>query len=60
MTNIQLAPTGATLFHIAANAFGDATQWSRLALINGVRDPFLINPETLIVPLNAASRERNV
>jgi hypothetical protein len=41
---------GSTLFHIAAKYLNDATQWSRLAAINGINDPFLNVPEALLIP----------
>ncbi len=55
MIKVQFAPRGETLFHAAATAFGDATQWSRLALINGIKDPFLSGAVTLIIPFNRDS-----
>lgn len=34
-----------TLFHVAAKELGDATQWNRIARLNGLVDPW-IGPET--------------
>jgi hypothetical protein len=45
--NIQ---TGTTLFHVAAAYLDDATQWFRIALINQIRDPFISQPITLLLP----------
>jgi nucleoid-associated protein YgaU len=42
-------PTG-NLFSVAAQVYGDATQWNRIAAANGMTDPFFIGPVTLIIP----------
>jgi hypothetical protein len=41
---------GATLFHIAAAYLNDACQWSRLAAINNLADPFITSQQVLTVP----------
>jgi hypothetical protein len=41
---------GTTLFHVAAKYLGDASQWSRLALINDIQDPYLSEATTLNLP----------
>jgi nucleoid-associated protein YgaU len=45
---------GGNLFQIAAQYLGDATQWIRIAMQNGLSDPFLaVNPDqpvTLVIP----------
>lgn len=33
--------SGGTLFHVAAAELGDATQWLRIARLNGLSDPLL-------------------
>ena len=38
------------LFRIAAEQLGDATQWNRIATVNGLVDPFLQGLTTLIIP----------
>lgn len=51
MTQSIFVQPGTTLFHVAAAYLGDATQWTRIAQINNVRDPFAFGtPTTLIVP----------
>lgn len=50
-------PGGTTLFHVAAAYLGDATQWSRIALVNNLSDPFAFGaPVTLTLPAAASSR----
>jgi len=41
---------GGNLFRIAAEQLGDATQWNRIASLNGLYDPFLQGITTLIIP----------
>jgi hypothetical protein len=50
MTQTVYAQSGTTLFHVAAIYLGDATQWVRIALINGISDPFLNLPKILAIP----------
>jgi hypothetical protein len=45
---IQVA--GGNLFRIAADQLGDATQWNRIALLNGLHDPFIEGIITLVIP----------
>jgi L-ascorbate metabolism protein UlaG (beta-lactamase superfamily) len=51
MTSIQV--NGGNLFQIAAQYLGDATQWIRIAQLNGLSDP-MINagptPVILLIP----------
>ena len=42
--------TNTTLFHVAAQWFADATQWSRIAQQNGLSDPMIIGTVTLQLP----------
>ena len=41
---------GGTLFHVAANELGDATQWIRIAQLNNISDPQLRGVVSLILP----------
>ncbi len=41
---------GGDLFRIAADTLGDATQWIRIAQLNGLTDPLLTGVTTLQVP----------
>ena len=48
MQTIQVA--GGDLFRVAAAYLGDATQWVRIAQLNGMSDPWLAGPVTLRIP----------
>lgn len=39
-----------TLFHVAAEELGDATQWTRIARMNGLFDPWIEGIVTLKIP----------
>jgi len=41
---------GGNLFQIAAQYLGDATQWNRIAELNGLSDPMIYGLTTLIIP----------
>jgi hypothetical protein len=41
---------GGNLFRIAADELGDATQWIRIAELNGLADPMLSGVVTLRLP----------
>ena len=41
---------GGTLFALAAQYLGDATQWNRIAAQNGLVDPWLSGVATLKIP----------
>ena len=41
---------GGNLFRIAADELGDATQWIRIAQLNGLSDPMLDGLMTLRIP----------
>jgi hypothetical protein len=41
---------GGDLFHLAADLLGDATQWNRIAQLNGLDDPVLSGVVTLNIP----------
>ena len=42
--------SGSTLFAVALEYLGDATQWSIIAGLNGIRDPWLCGIQTLVLP----------
>ena len=42
-------PTG-NLFQVAMQYLGDATQWNRIAELNGMVDPWFTGPMALIIP----------
>jgi nucleoid-associated protein YgaU len=46
--SIQVA--GGNLFQIAAQYLGDATQWNRIARLNGLWDPVITGIVTLKIP----------
>ena len=48
MLIVRVAAT--TLFHVAAKQLGDATQWNRIALLNGLTDPMVSGITELLVP----------
>ena len=41
---------GGNLFALAAQYLGDATQWNRIAILNGISDPFITGIVTLKLP----------
>ena len=41
---------GGNLFRVAASTLGDATQWNRIARLNGMTDPFFSGLVTLALP----------
>lgn len=46
----QITVAGGNLFAIAARQLGDATQWIRIAQLNGLTDPALSGVVTLNIP----------
>jgi len=44
------ATGGDTLFAIAARELGSATQWNRIARLNGLSDPWIVGIVTLKLP----------
>ncbi len=46
-----LTVAGGTLFHLALKQLGDATQWIRIAQLNGLTDPQLDGLVTLQMPV---------
>lgn len=45
-----LTVAGGNLFQLSAQYLGDATQWIRIAQLNGLSDPMLLGLTTLLVP----------
>ena len=45
-----LVVVGGDLFRIALQQLGDATQWNRIAALNGLKDPVLTGLTTLQLP----------
>lgn len=46
----QITVNGGNLFLIAAQQLGDATQWLRIAQLNGLSDPIISGQITLKIP----------
>ena len=49
-TTITVSPANVDLFRVAADNLGDATQWYRIAQLNGLRDPLITSTMTLTLP----------
>jgi hypothetical protein len=47
---LTLTTAGGNLFRIAAEQLADATQWLRIAQLNGLSDPMLTGLVTLEIP----------
>lgn len=47
---MTLVVAGGDLFRIALQQLGDATQWNRIAALNGLKDPVLQGLVTLRLP----------
>ena len=45
-----LTVAGGNLYRIAAEQLGDATQWIRIAQMNGLSDPMLVGVVALRIP----------
>lgn len=41
---------GGNLFALAAQYLGDATQWNRIAQLNGLTDFLIVGTTTLVIP----------
>ena len=50
MSAQKVTVAGGNLFAIAAKYLGDATQWIRIARLNGISDPVLQGVATLVIP----------
>ena len=46
----QLPVIGGDLYRLAAETYGDATQWYRIAASNNLLDPLVPGPVTLVIP----------
>jgi nucleoid-associated protein YgaU len=46
---------GGNLYAIAARHLGDATQWIRIAELNGLKDPVVTGITTLVMPARNAA-----
>ena len=46
----MITVAGGNLYQIALIQLGDATQWVRIAALNGLSDPFLTGVVTLQIP----------
>lgn len=46
----KITVAGGNLFQIAAQQLDDATQWLRIAQLNGLSDPFLSGVVHLLIP----------
>lgn len=50
---VKVSAADGTLYHVACRELGDATQWWRIAQLNGISDPdlsWLSQPVTLALP----------
>ncbi len=45
-----LTVAGGNLFQMAAQYLNDATQWIRIAQLNGIDDPMLTGVVTILIP----------
>ncbi len=50
VTAKSITIAGGNLFQIAAKELGDATQWNRIASLNGLTDPMITGVVTLQLP----------
>ena len=50
MKTITVTGADVDLYHVAAVQLGDATQWVRIAALNGLVDPVLSGVQTLRIP----------
>ncbi|MGZ5029012.1 MAG: hypothetical protein ACXWAT_00925 [Methylobacter sp.] len=51
-TGHQVTVAGGNLFDMAANAYGDASQWVTIAAANAMSDPVISGTQTLNIPTN--------
>ncbi|MBE7728853.1 hypothetical protein [Komagataeibacter sp. FXV3] len=62
-TTIRVTGSDTSLYHVAARQLGDATQWWRIARLNGMADPDLsgfTTPVTLLLPAPDTSQDSGV
>lgn len=55
VTTRVITVAGGNLFELAARYLGDATQWNRIAALNGLTDPILSGLVTLKLPQTSAA-----
>jgi len=55
MMPTEISVSSTTLFHVAATFLRDATQWNRVAALNGLTDPWLAGVAVLLLPEMDAS-----
>lgn len=46
----QITVVGGNLFSIAAQYYGDATQWALIASVNNITDPMIVGTKILLIP----------
>ena len=46
----QVTVSNTTLFRVAEHELGDALQWTRIAQLNGLTDPWIVGFVTLNLP----------
>ena len=49
-STVTIGPADIDLFHVAARYLGDATQWNRIATLNGISDPAITAIATITLP----------
>ena len=62
-TTIKVTASDISLYHVAAKQLGDATQWWRIARLNGMTDPDLsgfATPVSLLMPTIDTSQDSGV
>ncbi|RFD20083.1 hypothetical protein DY926_07960 [Komagataeibacter melaceti] len=62
-TTIRVTAADVSLYHVAAARLGDATQWWRIAQLNGMADPDLsgcATPVMLVLPTVDPSQDSGV
>ncbi len=47
---LKVTVSGGDLFRVALQYLGDATQWNRVARLNGLSDPVLVGLQVLALP----------
>jgi len=58
MQDIIVSAADISLFHVAARELGDASQWWRIAQVNGMTDPDLGKiPETVVLKVPSVERD---
>jgi len=60
MSTTVVASPGTTLFQLAARYLNDATQWTRIAVVNNIADPFLTEIQVITIPAPTNTAGENV